>query len=109
VVGLDNDLVHRVENLDTRVVVALLDLDQVHVPRHDGKICCGGLRSEGLQRACAYRGSAESTGARGILRGARHGPPRQNNRDKKTSTGRATTQPAAVSHDCGLYSPYDWC
>src|SRR5207249_11045536 len=39
------------------------------------------------ERACGDRGSSESTGDRGILRGAGHGPPRQNNRDKKTSAG----------------------
>jgi RNA polymerase sigma-70 factor (ECF subfamily) len=92
-VGSDDHLVHRVENLDTRIVVALLDLDQVRVARHDGKVCCGGLGSEGLQRACGHRGSSESTGARVILRGAWHSPRRQNNRDKKTSTGRVTVQP----------------
>jgi RNA polymerase sigma-70 factor (ECF subfamily) len=92
VVGSGHDLVLRVENLNQRIVVALPDLDQVRVARHDGKVCCGGLGSEGLQRASGHR-SSESTGARGILRGAWHGPPRQNKRDKKTSAGRVTVQP----------------
>jgi hypothetical protein len=46
-VGTGNDLIPRVENLDERIVVALIDLDQVCAARNDENMGCRGLRSEG--------------------------------------------------------------
>ena len=87
VVGAGNDLLRGVENLDQRVVVVLVDFDQVHVSWHDRQVNRRGLRSEGLPRAFGDRRFAESAGARGIRRRPGQRPARQHDGGKRTPTG----------------------
>jgi RNA polymerase sigma-70 factor, ECF subfamily len=92
VVGTGDDLVSRVENLDEHIVVALVDLDQVFVARHDENVRCQGLPSQGFQRACGDRGSAECTRAREACRKPWHRPPGQDDRCHEMAADSASTR-----------------
>jgi len=92
VVGSRDDLVLRVENLDQGIVVALVDFNQVCMPRHYGQTRGRGLGSEGLQGAPGDRGGPESTGAGGPGGPARR-PTRQNDCRKKTPARRVPVIP----------------
>jgi len=75
-----NDLVSRVENLDERIVIALVHLDQVRVAGHGEKMRCRGLPSESSQRALGHRGSTQCAGAREACCEPWHHPRGQDNR-----------------------------
>jgi RNA polymerase sigma-70 factor, ECF subfamily len=82
-----NDLIFRVENLDERIVVALVDLDQVAVAPHDGKIRCRGLSSTGCERRTGDHWSGECARARLVCREPRNRPPGQNDRRQEMRSG----------------------
>ena len=93
VVGTGDSLALRIENLDECVVVALVDLDQVSVARHDGKVCGHRLHACDLQRAFGERWSSERRSARHARRSPWRGPPCQNHRCKKQPGGASTVRP----------------
>lgn len=105
-VGNRNDLIFRVENLDEYVVIALIDLDQIGVPRHHRNLRYRGLSAEGPHGTLGDCGSAECRGARKARREPGNGPAGQDHRcqempgDGTSKHGRL--QPVTIAAYTGL-------
>ena len=93
----------RVQNLDERIVIALVDLDQVGMARRGKKMRRRRLRSESFQRAFGKRRSSECAGAREACCEPRHRPRGQENRGyampiERTNADRRLRCPAIAAY-----------
>jgi hypothetical protein len=90
-ISTGDNLVFRVENLYERIVVPLVYLNQIYLSWYDRNTRCSGLPSEGLQRSCDNRRSAECLDARDAGCEPWHRAAGEENRRHETSADAGNT------------------